>query len=81
LYFSGAVAGCAPGWSITPLREVHHVVRFCPVGHFHHCDAQFPKYAGFALGITKERPVLEVPMDMQKIERALRAISSRYGVD
>ncbi len=39
------------------------------------------KYAGFALGITKERPVLEVPMDMQKIERALRAISSRYGVD
>lgn len=39
------------------------------------------KYAGFALGITQEQPALEFPMDMQKIERALRMISYQYRVD
>ncbi len=38
------------------------------------------KYAGFALGITQDQPVLEFPMDMQKIERALRLISAQYHV-
>jgi len=39
------------------------------------------KYAGFTLGITQEQRVMEFPMDMQKIERALRMISYQYRVD